>query len=157
MAVIGGTEIIETRGSGGAPLNSPAFTGTPTAPTAAPGTNTTQIATTAFVTAAVLVETNRAEAAEAALPQRIASGTAALGTTAIPANTAEATVTVAAAGVLATDSIEWAFNAAPGTGYVTGLYVLAYVTAGNVNFVVVNPTAGALTPAAATLNWRVIR
>ena len=32
---------------------SPAFTGTPTAPTAAPGTNTTQIATTAFVTAAI--------------------------------------------------------------------------------------------------------
>jgi hypothetical protein len=31
---------------------SPSFTGTPTAPTAAPGTNTTQIATTAFVTAA---------------------------------------------------------------------------------------------------------
>ena len=33
---------------------SPAFTGTPTAPTAAPGTNTTQIATTAFVTAAAV-------------------------------------------------------------------------------------------------------
>lgn len=32
---------------------SPALTGTPTAPTAAPGTNTTQIATTAFVAAAV--------------------------------------------------------------------------------------------------------
>ena len=32
-----------------APLASPAFTGTPTAPTAASGTNTTQIATTAFV------------------------------------------------------------------------------------------------------------
>jgi hypothetical protein len=32
-----------------APLASPAFTGTPTAPTAAVGTNTTQIATTAFV------------------------------------------------------------------------------------------------------------
>lgn len=32
-----------------APLASPAFTGTPTAPTAAGGTNTTQIATTAFV------------------------------------------------------------------------------------------------------------
>jgi hypothetical protein len=31
---------------------SPAFTGTPTAPTASAGTNTTQIATTAFVTAA---------------------------------------------------------------------------------------------------------
>lgn len=32
-----------------APLNSPNFTGTPTAPTAAGGTNTTQIATTEFV------------------------------------------------------------------------------------------------------------
>ena len=35
-----------------APYNSPAFTGIPTAPTAAPGTNTTQLATTAFVQAA---------------------------------------------------------------------------------------------------------
>ena len=33
-------------------ISSPSLTGTPTAPTAAPGTNTTQIATTAFVTAA---------------------------------------------------------------------------------------------------------
>ena len=36
-----------------APKNSPALTGTPTAPTAAAGTNTTQIATTAFVKTAV--------------------------------------------------------------------------------------------------------
>ena len=36
-----------------APLASPALTGTPTAPTAAQGTNTTQIATTAFVQANV--------------------------------------------------------------------------------------------------------
>lgn len=35
-----------------APLASPAFTGTPTAPTATVGTNTTQLATTAFVAAA---------------------------------------------------------------------------------------------------------
>jgi hypothetical protein len=34
-----------------APLESPALTGTPTAPTAAPGTNTAQLATTAFVEA----------------------------------------------------------------------------------------------------------
>jgi hypothetical protein len=34
-------------------LNSPAFTGVPTAPTATIGTNTTQLATTAYVTAAV--------------------------------------------------------------------------------------------------------
>lgn len=34
---------------GKAPLASPALTGTPTAPTPASGTNTTQLATTAFV------------------------------------------------------------------------------------------------------------
>lgn len=38
--------------TGAAPLASPALTGIPTAPTAAPGTNTTQLATTAFVQAA---------------------------------------------------------------------------------------------------------
>lgn len=36
-----------------ADINSPALTGTPTAPTAASGTNTTQVATTAFVKTAV--------------------------------------------------------------------------------------------------------
>jgi hypothetical protein len=36
-----------------APLASPALTGTPTAPTAAPGTNSTQVATTAYADAAV--------------------------------------------------------------------------------------------------------
>lgn len=36
-----------------APLNSPSLTGTPTAPTPASGTNTTQIATTEFVTDAI--------------------------------------------------------------------------------------------------------
>lgn len=36
-----------------APLASPAFTGTPTAPTAAAATSTTQVATTAFVTSAL--------------------------------------------------------------------------------------------------------
>lgn len=39
--------------AGGAPLASPALTGTPTAPTAVAGTNTTQLATTAFVGAAI--------------------------------------------------------------------------------------------------------
>lgn len=41
-------------------LASPALTGTPTAPTAAPGTNTTQIATAAFVQAAVAALINAA-------------------------------------------------------------------------------------------------
>jgi hypothetical protein len=87
----------------------------------------------------------------------IASGTATLGTSLISAGTSATAVTVAATGALTTDSIAWSFNAAPGTGYTAGLYVLAYPTANNVNFVVVNPTAGGLTPAAATLNWRVVR
>ena len=39
--------------TGAAPLASPTFTGTPVAPTATAGTNTTQIATTEFVTGAV--------------------------------------------------------------------------------------------------------
>ena len=39
--------------SGYAQLASPALTGTPTAPTASAGTNTTQIATTAFVATAI--------------------------------------------------------------------------------------------------------
>lgn len=41
------------QGSYYAPLASPTFTGTPAAPTASAGTNTTQVATTAFVQAAV--------------------------------------------------------------------------------------------------------
>jgi hypothetical protein len=57
-----------------APLASPALTGSPTAPTAAGGTNTTQIATTAFVTTAVAGEaTARASAVTAEEAARIAA------------------------------------------------------------------------------------
>lgn len=42
-----------------AQLESPAFSGTPTAPTAAAGTSTTQIASTAFVAASILAATGR--------------------------------------------------------------------------------------------------
>lgn len=45
----GVTSNIQTQLDGKAALASPAFTGTPTAPTAVSGTNTTQVATTAFV------------------------------------------------------------------------------------------------------------
>lgn len=48
--VLAGTDITA---AGGALLNAPAFTGVPTAPTPAPGTNSGQLATTAFVTAAL--------------------------------------------------------------------------------------------------------
>lgn len=49
----GVTSSIQTQLNNKAPLASPALTGTPTAPTAAAGTNTTQVATTAFVQAAI--------------------------------------------------------------------------------------------------------
>jgi len=53
--------------TGAAPLASPALTGTPTAPTATPLTNNTQIATTAYTDSAISVEKARAQAAEALL------------------------------------------------------------------------------------------
>lgn len=51
--VDGVTSNIQTQLDSKAPLASPALTGTPTAPTAAVGTNTTQVATTAFVNAEI--------------------------------------------------------------------------------------------------------
>jgi phage-related tail fiber protein len=54
--VTGGTNPTTLSGYGitdAAPLASPALTGTPTAPTAAANTNTTQLATTAFVIAQI--------------------------------------------------------------------------------------------------------
>ena len=55
LKVVKGTELddefnsIQTAVNSKADTNSPALTGTPTAPTASSGTNTTQIASTAFV------------------------------------------------------------------------------------------------------------
>ena len=91
---------------------------------------------------------------------RVASGQTALGTGLI-ASGAAATATSIATGTLTTDSIQWSFASAPAFGYAasaTGsLYVLAYVTAGNVNFYVGNSTVAGITPAAQTINWVVIR
>jgi hypothetical protein len=70
--------------AGLAPINSPALTGTPTAPTASPAsTNTTQIATTAFVQAAITA----AIAAKANLASPIFSGIPTTPTAAVGTNT----------------------------------------------------------------------
>ncbi len=54
----GGTGVTSSTGTGSVVLSaSPTLTGTPAAPTASPGTNTTQLATTAFVGAAVTAAT----------------------------------------------------------------------------------------------------
>lgn len=82
----------------------------------------------------------------------IASGTAAMTTAAITAGNCGTTVTVAAAGVATTDTVIWAFNAAP-AGSNAG--IVAWPTSGNVNFAYCPGVAE--TPAAATINWRVVR
>jgi hypothetical protein len=91
-------------------------------------------------------------------------GTATLGTTAIASGASATLVTVAATGVATTDVIDWGFGVDPNgaTGYngasTTGcLVITAYPTAGNVNFLVSNPTLASITPGALTLNWKVTR
>jgi hypothetical protein len=88
--------------------------------------------------------------------QTLASGTATMTTAAIAAGACGTTVTVSASGVATIDSIAWAFNAAPAANPAQ-LVVSAWPTSGNVNFQYCNPTAGSITPNAATLNWRVVR
>jgi len=77
-----------------APLASPTFTGTPVAPTAAPGTNTTQLASTAFVKAAV----------DAIPPGGVAIGDAVSG------GTANAVLFVDASGNLGQDATNFKWN-----------------------------------------------
>jgi hypothetical protein len=88
---------------------------------------------------------------------RVASGQTALGTSLIAGGGHNA-VTVSAPNVLATDQIVWSFSGAPPAAYLAGqINVIVYVTAANVNFVQVNPTAGNITPGAVSINWEVIR
>lgn len=91
----GVTSNIQTQLDGKAPLSSPALTGTPTAPTAAAGTNDTQIATTAFVQTA-------AGGSSAAIPTT--SGTSA-SFASIPAGVQRVTVSLNGVDVAGTDSL----------------------------------------------------
>jgi hypothetical protein len=97
------------------------------------------------------------------MPRLIANGTASMPTSSIASGACSSAVTVAATGVATTDVIQATPNTDPTavTGYAPSasgsLYIVAYPTAGNVNFKVCNNTAAAITPAALTLNWRVAR
>jgi len=86
------------------------------------------------------------------IAQIIASGTATMTTAAITAGNCGTTVTVSATSVATTDTITWAFNSAPSG---TNAGVVAWPTSGNVNFAYCPGVAE--TPAAATINWRVVR
>jgi hypothetical protein len=87
----------------------------------------------------------------------VASGTATMPTAAIASLACSATVTVSATGVLASDRITANDNAQPAAATNGVLTIKSWPTANNVNFFYCNPTAGSVTPAAATLNWGVTR
>ena len=127
----GVTSNVQTQLDGKAGLASPAFTGTPTAPTASTGTNTTQVATTAFVqqtsfnnalpfqtgNAGKYVTTDGTNASWATIPAQvypsaglaISTGTA-WGTSVTPGATGQ---------VLTSDGTNWVSAASPATSYAT--------------------------------------
>jgi hypothetical protein len=94
---------------------------------------------------------------------RVWSGTASLGTGAIPSAACATAVTVSATGVAATDVVTAGFNGDPTavTGYIpliTGmLTIIAYPATDSVNFKVCNNSSSSITPGPITLNWRVTR
>lgn len=93
----------------------------------------------------------------------VASGSQALGTTAIAANVCATAISISATGVLTTDRIEPTANAdiSAVTGYgvlsTDGLKIYWWPTADHVNFHVCNGTGTSITPGAVTLNWGVLR
>jgi hypothetical protein len=103
----------------------------------------------------------------ATIPVLVASGSLALATSAITSGcqtvTAGTVNSAAATGVLATDVISWTPSgslkavAGFGPGTTGGLSIVAYPTAGYVNFDVCNWSSASITPGAVTLNWRVAR
>lgn len=129
----GVTSNVQTQLDGKAGLDSPAFTGTPTAPTATTGTNTTQVATTAFVqqtsfnnslplqtgNAGKYVTTDGTNASWATIvipPQvypsaglAVSTGTA-WGTSVAPGTSGQ---------VLTSDGTNWVSGPAPSTSYTT--------------------------------------
>jgi Chaperone of endosialidase len=105
IVVLAGADI---SAAGGALLASPPFTGTPTAPTAAPGTNTTQLATTAFVMAAT-------QSGYAPLNSPAFTGVPTAPTAAVGTNTAQlATTAYVLAAITAIDAGVLSFNGRTG-------------------------------------------
>jgi len=92
---------------------------------------------------------------------QIASGTLAMGTSAVSAGTCGTAATLSAPGVVTTDRITVGFNGDPTatTGYLPTamLTLVPYPTANNINIKQCNLTASSITPAALTVNVQVNR
>ena len=137
-----------------APLASPALTGTPTAPTASAGTNTTQIATTAFVSTAVsnlvasapaaldtLNELATALGNDASFSTTVTNSLAAKAPLASPTFTG--TVTVGANGIAFTDGTQTKAGVPSITTFATAISSSATIAAGEQDKFV--PLTGAVT------------
>jgi hypothetical protein len=133
--------------AGLAPINSPALTGTPTAPTAAASTNTTQIATTAMVQAAITV----ALSLYARLASPTFSGTPAAPTAAQGTNTAQI-ATTAFVTTAAPDYRAGNFTCVNGTVTVTFSTPLAFVPIVMVQWAYTSPDTGFIVPGSITTN-----
>jgi hypothetical protein len=91
------------------------------------------------------------------LTQAIASGSTALGTTAIPAASCASTITLPATGAAVGQGLVITPNGAPSGGYASLTLSNSFISAGNVNLVVCNPTSAAVTPSPETVQWRVVQ
>jgi hypothetical protein len=137
--VQGAIERVQTNAEG--QLASPALTGTPTAPTAAVGTDTTQLATTAFVNAQVLDEDDMATDS-ATRPASQQSVKAYVDTEVAAASLILAWVNFNGTGTVA---IRDSFNVSSITDNGTGDYTINFATAlPNANYIVVGGGANAL-------------
>lgn len=136
-----------------------AYTTTPSS-FGTPGT-VTSIATTSPITGGTITTTGTIACATCTIT--IASGDIALATAEIASGACTSAQTDTATGTATTDVIIYTPAADP-TGIdayevsATGsVYIWAYPTSNTANFKVCNNTAGALTPGALTINWKVVR
>jgi hypothetical protein len=115
------------------------------------------------VASSVVTAMGSALSANGGLTTTIASGSTAMGTSAISSATCATVVTATATNTATTDVLTASFNGDPTavTGYVPltagMLTIIAYPTANAANFKVCNSTTSTITPGAITLNWRVVR
>lgn len=91
-----------------------------------------------------------------AAPAIIGGGTVAMPTGALTTNTCASAVTALTTGTQSSDTIQWSYNAAPGSP--NGLLTITpYPTTNNANFLQCNPTSATQTPVGATLTFLVMR
>jgi hypothetical protein len=89
----------------------------------------------------------------------VAAGTATFATSAIAAGgqSAAATISGAMTGILASDTVLWAYTSTPPAATSARLHINPVVGANSVSFTRTNPTASSITPTAMVINWKVVR